>query len=115
MKADRAEQCHRQQPTQAGEPGCHCSGNPQHHQRHHPQHLLAHEHDDRDHPNRQKARNLAHCVQQANVGAIEIRSLDDKVVEQRAPGVEGDGHGQRHHKQQGRGAAPQRQRGSRIG
>jgi len=56
------------------------------------------EQDDDDHPHCQKARNFAHRMQQANIGAVKLCHLDDKIVEQRKPGVERNRHADRHHK-----------------
>ena len=109
VKTDRAEHRNRQDAAKGGELRRQRRGHPQKQKRDQPEHLFAHEDDDRDHPDGQKARYLAHRMQPADIGAIEPRGLDHEIIEQRRPCGEGHRHGGGHQEQQGHGAAPERQ------
>ena len=109
VEPDGAEHGDRQDTAHGGEIGRDRRGRAQKRERDQPQHLLAHEEQDGDDTDGEEARDLAHRMQQSDVGPVEIGDLDNEVIEQRRPCVEGDRHGQRHEEQQGHGTAPERQ------
>ena len=100
MEAGRHQHRGEVQAVHSGEESGHRDTGAKYGQREHGQCLLADYQENKDYGEREKSRDFAEALQNANFDAGESGAFDDEVVQQRRPGIECDRHGDRHEDQQ---------------